>query len=111
MENIPHKGDILNIQVKYELNTVQNIKKAKANLIRSTQLTRMNIDDMNTKFEVHPGIYLEIKDKAKNIRQGMEFEDMELGVKVKVTRTRTYFDPFDHFISVSILSLMFLKCK
>ena len=76
------------IQVKYELNTVQNIKKAKSNLIRSTQLTRMNIDDMNTKFEVHPGIYLEIKDKAKNIRQGMEFEDLELGIKVKVTRTR-----------------------
>ena len=65
------------IHVKYELETVQNIKKAKANLTRSTKLTRMRTDDMNTKFEVHPGIYLEIKDKAKNIRQGMEFEDIE----------------------------------
>ena len=75
-------------QVKYELDTVKNIKKAKANLIRGTKITQMCIDDMNTKFEVHPGIYLEIKEKAKNIRQGMEFEDLELGIIVKVTRTR-----------------------
>ena len=76
------------IQVKYELDSVLNIKKAKVNLNRSTNITRINVDDMNIKFEVHPGIYLEIKDKAKNLRQGMEFEDLELGVKVKVTRTR-----------------------
>ena len=76
------------IQVKYELDSVQNLKKAKSNLRRSTQLKRVPIYDENIKFEVHPGIYLELKEKAKEIKQGMEFEDSELGIKVKVTRTR-----------------------
>ena len=76
------------IQVKYELDSVQNLKKAKSNLKRSTDLKRVPIDDENIKFEVHPCIYLELKEKAKEIKQGMEFEDSELGIKVKVTRTR-----------------------
>ena len=76
------------IQVKYELDTVQNLKKAKSNLSRGTELKCVPIDDENIKFEVHPGIYLEIKDKAKEIRQGLEFEDAEIGVKVRVSRTR-----------------------
>ena len=36
------------IHVKYELDSVQNLKKAKANLNRSTNLTRIQIDDTNT---------------------------------------------------------------
>ena len=56
------------IQVKYELDSVQNLKKAKSNLSRSTELKRVPIDDENIKFEVHPGVYLEIKDKAKDSR-------------------------------------------
>ena len=76
------------IQVKYELDSVQNLKKAKANLNRSAELKRIPIDDENIKFEVHTGVYLEIKNKAKEIKQGMEFEDAELGIKVKVSRTR-----------------------
>ena len=77
------------IQVKYELDSVQNLKKAKSNLKRSTDLKRVPIDDANIKFEVHPGIYLELKEKAKEIKQGMEFEDSELGIKVKVCYKKT----------------------
>ena len=56
------------IQVKYELDTVRNLKKAKSNLSRSTELKRVPIDDENIKFEVHPSIYLEIKEKDKRYK-------------------------------------------
>ena len=74
--------------MKYELDTIPNLKKEKANLIRSKGFKRKIVDETNIKFEMHPGVYLEIKKNIPEVKQGMEFDDEELGIKVKVTKTR-----------------------
>ena len=76
------------VQVKYELDTIQNLKKAKANLSRSKNFKRKVVDDMNIKFEIHPAVYLEIKEKITEVKQGLAFVDEELGIEVKVNKTR-----------------------
>ena len=58
------------------------------NLKRNKQLKRIVVDEENIKFEIHPGVYLEIKEKALEVKQGMEFEDEDIGIKVKVNKTR-----------------------
>ena len=77
------------IIVNYELDTITNLKKAKINLKRSKDLVRKVTDDTNIRYEIHPAVYLEVKNKAKTIRRGTEIEDEEIGIKVKVTNTRS----------------------
>ena len=77
------------IIVNYELDTITNLKKAKTNLKRSKEFSRKVTDDTNIRYEIHPAVYLEVKNKAKTIRRGTEIEDEEIGIKVKVTNTRS----------------------
>ena len=75
-------------EVKYELNTVENLKKAKDNVNRSESTTRIITDDENIRFELNSGVYLEVKKKSQNLKKGDEFVDKDIGVKLKVTSVR-----------------------
>ena len=75
-------------EVKYELNSVENLKKAKDNVIRIEKTTRIIIDDENIKFELNPGVYLEVKKKAFKLKKGDEIFDNDTGVRLKVTSVR-----------------------
>ena len=77
------------ILVNYELDTITNLKKAKTNLKRSKEFSRKVTDDTNIRYEMHPAVYLEVKNKSKAVRRGTEVEDEEIGIKVKVTNTRS----------------------
>ena len=74
--------------VKYELNTIENLKKAKKNLSRSLAIKRNTIDDQNVEVNLNPGLYLEIKKKTDEIMKGMTHTNDEVGIKLKITNTR-----------------------
>ena len=74
--------------VKYELNTVENLKKAKENLSRDEVPTRKVTDEVNTTLELHPALYLEVKKGLQHIKKGGEAKDEGLGVKMIVTYIR-----------------------
>ena len=78
-------------EVKYELNTIENLKKAKSNLSRSLDITRIIVDDTNIKFDINPAIYLTIKKKTEGIKKGDEYMDDNLGVIIKATMVRRKF--------------------
>ena len=75
------------ITVKYELNTKENLKKAKENLSRSLKFKRKVVDDKNIRFEHNPGFYLEIKKKTDDLKRGLEAKDDNIGIEIKVTKT------------------------
>ena len=75
--------------VRYELNTVENLKKAKDGLYTRHEIPNRKVtDDQNTTLEIHPAIYLEIKKNLQYIKKGDESKDEGLGVKMKVTYIR-----------------------
>ena len=56
-------------EVKYELNTVENMKKAKENVSRSENLTMIITDDENIRYELQSGVYIEIKKKTLELKK------------------------------------------
>ena len=82
----PEEADIK--IVKYELNTLENLKKAKENLTRDEIPTRRVTDEVNTTLELHPALYLEVKKSLQHIKKGGESKDDGLGVKMIVTYIR-----------------------
>ena len=75
-------------EVKYELNTLENLKKAKENISRDERITRKLIDDENIKFELQSGVYLEVKKKALELKKGDIISDRDVGVEMKVSYIR-----------------------
>ena len=57
-------------EVKYELNTVENLKKAKENIARNEVITRSVTNDENIRFEINSAVYLEVKKKASELKKG-----------------------------------------
>ena len=55
--------------VQYELDKIQNLKKLKQHLKRKRVFTRIITDDTNVRYEIHPAMYLEIKNIAKDARR------------------------------------------
>ena len=51
-------------EVKYELNTVENMKTAKENVSRSETFTMIQSDIENIRFELQSGVYIEVKIKT-----------------------------------------------
>ena len=80
--------DFVVSEVKYELNTVENIKKAKENISRSEVTTRIVTDEVNVRFELNSAVYLEVKKKAEEYKKGHIIIDKEVGVKMKVLSIR-----------------------
>ena len=82
LENVEYK------EVKYELNNIENLKKAKSNLNRNKTISRIITNDTNVRFDVHPGVYLIIKQNTDKLKKGDETVDDLLGVRIKVTMVR-----------------------
>ena len=72
-------------EVKYELNSVENLKKAKDNVKRSETTTRIIIDDKTIKFELNSDVYLEVKRNSLKLKKD---DEICIGVKMKVTLVR-----------------------
>ena len=77
-------------EVKYELNTVESLKKAKENIARNEVITRSVTNDENIRFEINSAVYLEVKKKASELKKGHIIVDKELGVTLKVVSIRRF---------------------
>ena len=75
-------------ELKYSLNPVENIKKAKANLKRSLKISRILVDNENIKFDINSAAYIELKKETDKYKTGDKFVHPNGKNKLEVTKVR-----------------------
>ena len=75
-------------ELKYSLNPVENIKKAKANLKRPMDIVRIVVDQENIKYDINSAAYLELKKITDKYKSGDNFVNTNGKKKLEVTKVR-----------------------
>ena len=75
-------------ELKYSLNPVENIKKAKANLKRPMKTSRILVDHENIKFDINSAAYIELKKETDKYKAGDKVLHPNGKTKLEVTKVR-----------------------